>query len=416
MENRWSIQTRYLVLVILLLLLGLLIHFVRPLFAPLIVAALLAYVLDPAVSFLTRKTGMPRRAAVPIVYVLLLLFLASLPAIATPVIIAQIDDIQAELVSLQDTLGDTLTRVNTWGIPLLPSAQEGEILDLFSLLFDPQRIFGVLLSATENVVWILITMVATFYLLMDGERLRDWSFTLAPDPYKEDLVRLHGSIKTIWSAYLRGQLLLMLIIGVLTWLMAMAVGLRGSLLIGILAGALDVIPSLGPVVAMVIAGVVAYLEGSTILPLSRFWFTLLVVGLFTGIQAFENVYLRPRILSQSLRLHPALVFVAIVGALYLAGVVMALIIVPLISSIEIVCRYLFRRILGLDPWEDEPQPADYRSPVMEDSESAAAAAEAEAEAGSEPEHTAGEAPQTRLPGPGRSVELPSAGTESPDSL
>jgi predicted PurR-regulated permease PerM len=352
MVNRWSIQTRYLVLIIILLLVAMLLYYARPLFSPLIVAALLAYVLDPAVGLLVRKIGMPRKAAVPLVYVIFMLVLAGIPAITAPVVLAQIDEIRIEINSLREGLDDLIAQARLWGLPLLPASTQGDTQDFFTLLYDPQRVFGVLLAATENIAWILITMVTTFYFLLDGARLQKWFINLAPDPYKVDLFRLQTQVKSIWQAYLRGQLLLMFTIGALTWLMAMAVGLRGALLIGLIAGALDVIPSLGPAVAMIIAAITAYVEGSTILPMSRLWFTLLVVGLFLGIQAFENVWLRPRVLSHSLRLHPAVVFVAIVGALALAGVVAALIVVPLISSGEVVGRYIFRRIWGLDPWPD----------------------------------------------------------------
>jgi predicted PurR-regulated permease PerM len=349
---RWSVQTRYLVLIILLLLLAALLYYARVLIGPLVIAALLAYVLEPSCTLLAQKTRLPRRWAVVVVYLLFLVLLAGIPATVAPVMLMQIDEIRAELALLETNLSEFLEHANLLGIPLLPASGSGEVQDFFSILYEPQRIFGVLIAATENLAWILIIFVTTFYFLLDGERLREWVYCQVPTEYQEDLRRLHTQIQEIWQAYLRGQLLLMLIIGLLTWIMGLAVGLRGALLIGIVAGVLDVIPSLGPVVAMLIAGVVAYLEGSTYLPLSRMWFTVLVVGLFMGIQAFENVWLRPRILSRSLRLHPAVVFVAIVGALSLAGVVAALVVVPLISTMQIVFRYLLRKVTGLDPWPE----------------------------------------------------------------
>jgi predicted PurR-regulated permease PerM len=356
MVKQWSVQTRYLVLIILLLLLAVLIYFARALISPLVVAALLAYVLEPGVSLLVRQTRLSRRASVVFTYLSFLILLISVPAILAPVMLAQIDDIRMELANIETTLNELLTRANLLGIPLLPNMEEGEIQDFFSILYEPERIFGILLAATENLAWILIIFVTTFYFLLDGDRLRDWTFNLFPAPYDDDVRRLHDQIRNIWQAYLRGQLLLMFIIGLLTWFMGVAVGLRGALLIGIVAGALDVIPSLGPAVAMLIAAVVAFFEGSSYLPISRLWFSLLVVGLFIGIQAFENVWLRPRILSERLRLHPAVVFVAIVGALSLAGVVAALVIVPLISTVQILSRYLLRRVFGLEPWlEPEPE-------------------------------------------------------------
>lgn len=353
MVKQWSIQTRYLVLVIMLLMLAALVYYARALIGPLVIAALLAYVLEPSVTLLVRQTRLSRRVSVVIVYVSFLILLAAVPATLAPVLLTQIDDIRVELASLEAGMNEMLSHANLLGIPLLPNVQEGEIQDFFSILYEPQRILGVLMAATENLAWILIIFVSTFYFLLDGDRLQTWVFNLLPSPYDVDIRHLHDQIQYIWQAYLRGQILLMLIIGLLTWFMGIAVGLRGALLLGIVAGALDVIPSLGPAVAMMIAAVVAFFEGSSYLPISRLWFTVLVVGLFLGIQAFENVWLRPRILSERLRLHPAVVFVAIVGALALAGVVAALVVVPVISSAQIISRYLLHRILDKDPWTTE---------------------------------------------------------------
>jgi predicted PurR-regulated permease PerM len=358
MDQTWSINTRYLALIIMLLLFAAVVYFARALINPLVVAALLSYVLYPIVNFLRRYLRVKKKLAVIIVYVGFLLILASIPATLTPFIVNQFDTIQREFGDLQRSIEGFMERAELFGIPLLPGETGTSTLsELISTLFNPERLFGVILAATANIAWILIIMVATFYFLMDGERIRIWFYRSIPGQYRYDVHRLHLKLKVIWQSYLRGQLLLMLIIGLLTWAMASAVGLPGALLIGLLAGVLDVIPSVGPLVAMLAAGLVAFFLGSTMLPLSPFWFTVLVIGLFTAIQAFENVWLRPRIFSHRLRLHPAVVIVAIVGALALSGIVLALVIIPLISSLEVIGRYVYRRILGIDPWHDAPKGA-----------------------------------------------------------
>jgi predicted PurR-regulated permease PerM len=144
----------------------------------------------------------------------------------------------------------------------------------------------------------------------------------------------------------------MLLVGVLTGLGAAAVGLRRAAALGLLAGALDLIPSLGPMAATVTAAAIAWFEGSAHLRLSNAEVTVLVVVLYVAIQLLEEVWLRPRIMGQSLRLHPGLVFVAVVGALALGGALIALIIVPLLGSAGVVGRYLHRQILGLEPWPE----------------------------------------------------------------
>jgi predicted PurR-regulated permease PerM len=359
-EKPWNIQTRYFILVILLLITAVVIYYARPLIAPLMVAALLAYVLDPAVELFMRRTGQTRRLVVPLVYAGFLIALAAIPAIFTPVIYAQLDAIQSEVIHFQESLETFLIQTNLTGF-----FQVDDISEIFSFLYNPAQIFGVMLAATENLAWILIIAVTTFYILLDWDRLRTFLLELPPEPYRQDIQILYTRLRGIWQAYLRGQLLLMTIVGTLSWLVGSLVGLPDALLIGILAGALDVIPSLGPIIALVIATLVALFQGSYYLALSNIWFALLVFGLFFLIQIVENIWLRPRILSHSLRLHPALVFVAIIGALALAGVVAALVIVPVIKSSEVLGSYLIRRMLGLDPWtvwvpEGVPTPRSHR--------------------------------------------------------
>lgn len=347
MKNTWSLQTRYLVLIIFVLLLVALSYYARALIGPLLVSALLAYVMEPAVTILVRRYRVQRKLAVPLVYVGLLIVLVAIPAIFTPVVIDQGKNIGLELGRIQQILVNSgLTSFLSPGEDLSEPLQ-----DFFAPLMNPERVFGVLQMATANLAWVLIILVTTYYFLLDWERLRNWFIDLIPSQYHPDINHLMREVNEVWKAYLRGQLLLMLIVGTLTWLGGAALGLPAALLIGMLAGLLDVIPSVGPVVAMFIAVVIALLEGSTYLPLSNVWFAALVLGVFTAIQVFENIYLRPRIFSQTMRIHPGVVFVAIVSALALAGILIALVIVPTIRTAEIVGRYTIRRIWGLQPWE-----------------------------------------------------------------
>lgn len=349
----WSMPTRYLILSIVILLLAALIYYARTILGPLVIAALVAYVLNPAVTLVMRHTRLKRRAlAVPLIYVIFWLALAAIPAMFTPTIIEQVSGISEDLVGLQSTLERFLEQRNLNELPLTPDGLPLDIPELLSRIFNPTQLLGILQTATTNFAWILLIVVVTYYFLLDWEKLVAWLFRLVPVPYQGDVQRLFSEIQSVWQAYLRGQLLLMVVIGISTWLLTAAAGLPDALLIGILAGALDVIPSLGPLVAMLVGAGVAFFAGSTYLAISNIWFTLLILAIFAVIQGLENIWLRPKIFGFNLRLHPAIVFVAIVGALALAGVVVALIIVPIISSLEILGKYIFRRILRQDPWEE----------------------------------------------------------------
>ena len=182
--------------------------------------------------------------------------------------------------------------------------------------------------------------------------MREWLISLGPDAYQSDFPRVYDEVRTVWQRYLRGQLRLSLMIGLLTALILAGVGMPGAIVFGILAAIFDVIMTVGPVIVAAAAALVALLAGSTYLPISNLWFMLLVIGIFALIQAVENVWLRPRIMGSSMNLHPGLVFVAIIGALSLAGIFAALIVVPMLGSTAVIAHYIHAKIMDIPPWPD----------------------------------------------------------------
>jgi predicted PurR-regulated permease PerM len=352
-HKRWSRTARYLALVVVLAGLTRFLLAIRALAGPLVIAALLAYALYPAVTWLETRTKLGHRLSVAIVYVLFLIAWAAILIAFAPIVVDQATKLSLELQSIRSRLDSVPASPLTFlGFDLPLDELLGELDAALSQVFRPDRVFRVLRAATSNLVWVLVILVTTYYLLRDWERLREWLIRLAPEAYRSDIRRLHREVKDIWHAYLRGQLLVMLVVGVLTGLVSAAVGLPGAAALGLLAGALDLIPSFGPTATAVVAAVVAWFEGSTYLPLPNAWFTVLVIGLYSLVQLVENVWLQPRIMGRALRLNSGLVFVAVVGALTLGGALVALIIVPLIGTAGVVGRYVHRSILGLPPWHE----------------------------------------------------------------
>jgi predicted PurR-regulated permease PerM len=353
MNKHWSETARYVALVAVLAGLVWLLSAVRALVAPLVVAALLAYALMPGVTFLTARTRLGRRAAVILVYVLFLAVLIAVLVALVPIVIKQARMLSLELLIVRTKMERAAAgRVLFLGIDV----PVGEFLDEYdavsSQLLRPERVFRFVRGATSNGVWVLVIFVTTFYLLRDWEHLREWLIRLAPEAYQPDIRRLHQEIKDVWQAYLRGQLLVMLLVGILTGLASAALGLPGAATLGLLAGGLDLIPSLGPTATAVVAAIIAWFEGSTYLPISNIWFAAVVVVVYSTVQLVENVLLQPRIFGRALRLNSGIVFVAVVGALALGGALIALIIVPLLGSAAVLGRYLHRRMLGVPVWPD----------------------------------------------------------------
>ena len=353
MARQWSISFRYWVLSVLTILFVGTLWFVRDLISPLIIGALIAFVLNPAIGFLTRHMKLSRSWAATIVLFTGLGGLISLSALMTPRLIREIQvlfiDLQAIFSQTQETLSQPVT-ILEWDLNfeyLMP-----DITRLFSesITAIPENAFHLLEATSKNLIWGLVILATTYYLLRDWGRLRDWLFKLIPKIYQSDFRLIYDEIKKIWQGYLRGNLALMLITGVLFTLAWLAIGLPGAFILGIITGVLTIIPDLGPAIAAALATVVALFEGPTYLDITNFWFAVLVIGIYLLLINIKGIWIRPRIFARSVHMHDGIVFITIMAAVVLQGILGALVIVPVLASTGVLGHYIYCQLMGLSPW------------------------------------------------------------------
>jgi predicted PurR-regulated permease PerM len=176
---------------------------------------------------------------------------------------------------------------------------------------------------------------------------------LAPTPYRPELEELYKRVKRVWMGYLRGQIVLMLIVGVVFTIAWLILGIPGALVLGVIAGLFTLVPDVGPFLAMALAAGVALLEGSTWIPLSNFWVAAIVVLVYLILINAKNFFLRPIIMGRSVHMNEALVFIVILIATILEGILGALLVVPVLASVVVIAGYVQRKVLGLPPFEDD---------------------------------------------------------------
>jgi len=158
-------------------------------------------------------------------------------------------------------------------------------------------------------------------------------------PVDDGLSPLLKRLGDVWATYLKGQLIAAGVIGGLTWVASAIIGLSYPGLLGIVAGVLETVPGLGPLVALVPAVAVALWKGS-LLPVPRWALVLIVIAIYIAIQQLAAWVIEPHILGKRLRLPPLLVlFVVIVGA-FLAGPLGAILAVPVLASLREIIRFL----------------------------------------------------------------------------
>jgi len=351
--------TRIVVAVIILILLAYLLVELQPLIASLIIAALLAYTLNLFVRFLRRRTRLSQRWAAGIVYFFFLAIVIATPGTLIPLAIRQTETLSQELLAIRDAIESYVAA------PLVILGRTIPLDQMWRDLINVTPDFGVaadsalvvIETTSVSLLRLIIIVVTTYYLLMDWQGLRAWLFRLLPEQSRPDADRLLSQIDLAWRAYMQGTLALMLMMGIIFTIIGLAIGLPGAVPIGLLTGLFSMIPELGPTIAGIIASLVAFFLGSNVLPLSNFWFGLLVGGIYVVVMQIKSIWLRPQVMGRFMHMNTGLVFLAILAAVMLQGILAAFVILPILATVGIVGRYVWARLLNLDPW-DLDQPAE----------------------------------------------------------
>jgi len=356
--NQWSRPARYITFVLLLLFILIVGWYIRALYQPLIIAGLIAYILMPVVNLFKTRLRMNHKPAVWLVYTISLALVLSVPATLVPMLLNDLESLAGYLVNIIEEAQVSLESLSqpfkfgTFVIdpePYIPDINIAETLRAVITRL-PESALHLIETTSRNFLWFLVVVVTVLYLMLDWDKLRDWMIRQPPQGYREDAERLFLEFKWVWAAYLRGTLALMFIVAIVFSIIWIAIGLPGALIIGILMGLLSIIPELGPMIGAALSVAVALVEGSNYLPLSNFWFGILVLGIYTLLINVKNVWLRPRIMGRSIHMHEGLVFVAIITAVIFQGILGALIIVPVLASAVVIGRYLRHRMYGEDPF------------------------------------------------------------------
>lgn len=360
-ELSWSNRFRYLMIAMLVIAAGLLYYYLRPAVRPLVVGGLLAYLLTPVVNFIHQRTRWNRALVVNLVFWVSIALVISLPALLFPALISEIETISHDMQNFYNSLQELLSQpviIMGWELEMLVPLPEPGDLPGFDVRMLTEGALHIIEVVMENMLWLLVILATTFFLMKDWDIFRDFLIGLAPEEYQGDVRRLHEEIKVVWRGYLRGNLLLMLVVWVMFSIAWVAVGLPAALFLGVLAGVLTIIPDIGPAIAAGVAILVAYVEGSSLLPISNFWFAVLVFVVYMVLINIKSIWVRPKLFARSVHMHEGVVFTAIVIAVLIEGILGALVVVPVLASAEVIGRYILRRLYKLDPFPGDVVPEE----------------------------------------------------------
>ncbi|WP_430980815.1 AI-2E family transporter [Stenotrophomonas terrae] len=320
-----------------------------PVLTPFVVALMLAWLGDPLVDRL-EASGRSRNTAVVLVFVLMILLLALALLILVPLIQRQIITLVAALPQGQEWLMDTA----------IPWIEQKTGLEIMAWL-DPGRLFDwvrshwqqaggvattffgyVSRSGFAMVAWVInlaLLPILAYYFLRDWDKLVERVASLIPRNHIEVVSRLARESNDVLGAFIRGQIVVMIALGIVYAAGLSLVGLNLGLLIGLIAGLISFIPYLGATTGVVLAVLAALVQSQ------GFDLQLLVmVGVvFTVGQLLESYVLTPRIVGDKIGLHPVAVIFAVMAGGQLFGFLGMLLALPAAAVINVLLRYAHQR-------------------------------------------------------------------------
>jgi predicted PurR-regulated permease PerM len=314
------------------------------LLAPFVLAAVLAYVLDPLVDWMQERR-IPRSVAILLLTIPALGFLALIVLVAVPAAARQLGAILTDLPIFLDRIADWIESppvglVNL-DIPLIDQdallerlrAVDGAMVmtflearqsDLGRWLWEGVLGFGRGLGTVFTILgYVALTPVLVFYLLRDWDAVVRSVADLVPADDREGVVRFAREADELIARYLRGQLTVAALIGVMTGVGLWLVGFPYAATLGFIVAVFSVVPYLGLILSLIPAIVIALVSGSVGLSLLK------VAGVYGGTQFLESAVISPRIVGDSVGLHPVWVVLALALGGYFFGFVGLLIGVPL---------------------------------------------------------------------------------------
>jgi len=301
---------------------------------PFILAIIITYILNPLVEMLT-ENKMNRTAAVALIYFVLIGSIIIALVYIVPIIILELNKLIDTLPFYTSEVQRILANVKTKYLASLPLSFQ-EIIDRNInrmeelLLSSLQKVADAIIGIFSSILSIILGPILGFYFLKDLDKIRQNAILYIPASYRKIVIQWFESFGSTLGRYLRSQLIVSIIIGILTTLSMIILGVDFAFLIGVVAGITNIIPYFGPLIGTMPAVAIAILRYPYKIP----W----IIVLMLIIHQLESGIISPHIVGEHVGLHPiTVIFTLLIGGTFfgLVGLVLA---VPVAALIKLVIQ------------------------------------------------------------------------------
>lgn len=309
---------------------GLLLYFARDAFAVFLVGVVLSLGMEPIVGFLSEKLKLGRIVGTITVFVLSVAIIGIFLYLIIPVLIVEFTGFVARLNEIIPTIPGI-----KFVLPSLQNVQSGlgQISTfLSSVNFSITATFWSLIT---NIILVFSAVIVTLYLSVERKGAERMLEIILPDSYERSVMAVFRNYERKMRRWFATQLTLSIFVGTAVLVGMFLIGVRYPILLGVIAGILEIVPIIGPIITGLLAFVIAASDSITL--------AIYAVIFFILIQQLENHVLVPLFVGKGMRVHPVIVLVSVLAGGEIAGFTGILLSVPIAVLVQEIFDYIAER-------------------------------------------------------------------------
>ncbi|MSS42830.1 AI-2E family transporter [Anaerosalibacter bizertensis] len=312
----------------------------------LVLSSILAYLLNPIVDFFKKK-NIPDLWSVIFVYIIIFLIIFIFSFVLIPKIIREFRNIGSILPDYLNKIYEYIDRVQNKyysNFKNLPPQFDG-IRDIFEeninnlesiIIKWIKKFVDITTNAFSKIFTLILVPIISFYFLKDKEFFKKKIYLTIPKAYRGEIVKLFKEMDKSISQFIRGRIIVGIFVGITTTIALFILNIDFAFSIGMLAGIADIIPYFGPVIGIIPAVFFALLEG----PLKALW----VIITFTTIQQIENNIITPKVVGESVGIHPVTVIISLILGGGFFGILGMILAIPVVAVVKILYSYIVEKV------------------------------------------------------------------------
>ncbi len=362
---RWQNSTKQFVVIGLFVILAISIYFLRNMIAPIIFSLILTYLILPIASYIHRKFRFSWTVSVVVIYLIMILIILGITTWGGFAIFSQAENLINFLIeSINDfpkLMEKFLKPVNGNSDPLKTNLWI--LLDTKIGVQLSDNIQGILKNAAGGIAsfaqgalskigWLFFIIGFSFFIVLESRHFGKSEITFSTKGYEFDILMAKQQISRIWNSFLRGQVILMIFAILLYTLLFSILGLNYSFILALGVGAARLIPYVGSTVAFTAYGIVAYFQEPAIFGLSPLAYAIMIVGIAFIIDKIIDGLLTPKIMADTLKIHPAMILIFAIIFSRIFGIIGFFLAAPMFASLKLVVNYILHKLSDSDPWEN----------------------------------------------------------------